>query len=233
MRNMAELMGKEKSGAKQTPKPRLGEPMESGLSEPLKNSGLDGKLIGLMDDFMATTYYPSGNGIPVLWEKVNEMVGMGANPDIRDSRFETVLMHAAAEGETETCRLLLEKGAMVNLKDQDGITALMKAAQNGHHGICELLIEKGARVDTKDWRGMTALHYAASADCSWICRILLESGADLWAKTMAGEEDTAMDYAKASDGLDAFYFLEEWELRKIMGKAANGFLAAFRECIKG
>jgi ankyrin repeat protein len=215
---MAELMRKEKANVKQNvPKPRLGEPIES--------SRLDKELINLLDRFRMSNNQE-------FWAKARELVEMGADPDTRDSGFDPILIHAAAYGETEMCRLLLEKGAMVNLREENGRTALMFAAKKNHHEICELLIEKGASVNATDKHGMTALHFAAIANSAWICRILLESGADQWAVN-PGEKDTAMDWAKAHESMEAYYFLEEWPLRKSIGiEEAKEFVANFRECVK-
>ena len=51
----------------------------------------------------------------------------------------TALMTAAAEGQTEVVRLLLEHGADPGLKDKDGDTAASFARENGHTAVVELL----------------------------------------------------------------------------------------------
>jgi ankyrin repeat protein len=48
-----------------------------------------------------------------------------------DTDGRTALMHAAAEGRTETCKLLISKGADINKGDSFGWTASMVA---GHYG---------------------------------------------------------------------------------------------------
>jgi ankyrin repeat protein len=51
----------------------------------------------------------------------------------------TALMTAAAEGQLEVVRLLLERGADPTLVDTDGDTALSFARQNGHTMVAQLL----------------------------------------------------------------------------------------------
>lgn len=48
-------------------------------------------------------------------------------------------MHAAAEGQLEVVRVLLEYGADPSLKDVDGDNAYIFALRNGHTAVAELL----------------------------------------------------------------------------------------------
>ncbi len=49
------------------------------------------------------------------------------------------LMHAAAEGQLEVAKLLLENGADPSLKDIDGETAALFARNNGHTEVAGLI----------------------------------------------------------------------------------------------
>jgi ankyrin repeat protein len=63
-----------------------------------------------------------------------------ADPNIQDAvESFTPLMHAAAEGQAEVVKVLLEYGADASMTDVDGETATMFAAQNGHTAVIELL----------------------------------------------------------------------------------------------
>ena len=63
-----------------------------------------------------------------------------ADPNIvdHDEHF-SPLMHAAAEGQLEVVRLLLESGADPMLKDIDGETAALFARNNGHTEVAGLI----------------------------------------------------------------------------------------------
>src|SRR4030067_659016 len=67
------------------------------------------------------------------------------------------LVNVSTEGNTETVRALLAKGADVNIKTLKGQTALMAASFGGHPDIVELLLAKGAVANATDVLGGTAL----------------------------------------------------------------------------
>lgn len=73
-------------------------------------------------------------------ETVELLLLWQADPNIadRDERF-TALMHAAAEGQPEVVRALLNNGADPTATDIDGDTALDFAMQNGHQEAAVLL----------------------------------------------------------------------------------------------
>jgi ankyrin repeat protein len=54
-------------------------------------------------------------------------------------------MHAAANGNIDVTKLLVENGADLEAESEDGHTALMYAMEEGHTEIAELLEEAGAR----------------------------------------------------------------------------------------
>ncbi len=62
----------------------------------------------------------------------------------------TPLHDAAAEGSTDTVKLLLASMAKVNPKDIDRRTALDSAAFNGHKGVAEFLLAHGAEANDHD-----------------------------------------------------------------------------------
>ena len=69
----------------------------------------------------------------------------------------TPLISAAAFGQTEAAKLLIEEGANVNLKNNDGATPLFVAAFFGHTEIVKLFLERGADASAKNKKGETPL----------------------------------------------------------------------------
>ena len=91
------------------------------------------------------------------------------------------LLHAAAFGDIDGVRSLLDSGASANARSRDkrGRTALILAAQGGHDDVVEALLEKGARIEDRDKTGHTALNWAAMRGQAATARVLLEGGADV------------------------------------------------------
>jgi len=73
-------------------------------------------------------------------ETVGLLLSKGAEVNVQGAlEGFTALMTAAAEGQLEVVRILLEHGADPSLKDQDGDTAGSFAEENGHAAVVELL----------------------------------------------------------------------------------------------
>jgi len=85
------------------------------------------------------------------------------------------LHSAAASGELEEIRLLLEYGADVNLKDASGRTPLHYAESTD---AVRLLLNSGADVDVSA-NGSTVLHSAARNSNALAIKLQLDSGADI------------------------------------------------------
>lgn len=89
----------------------------------------------------------SRNGSPAI---VAELLNAGANPNKAGVTGVTPLMFAAASGEVESLRLLIEKGAQVNAKENaNEQTALMFAAALNRVDAVKFLIRNGAALDAK------------------------------------------------------------------------------------
>lgn len=71
---------------------------------------------------------------------VKLQIARGADPNARDDRGMSPLMHAAARGHVETCRLLLEAGADPLLLCPEGIDALALARRHGKTTAVEVLL---------------------------------------------------------------------------------------------
>jgi ankyrin repeat protein len=74
--------------------------------------------------------------------------------------FWTVFMRAAASGDIETVRRLVDDGVEVNGQSPNGTTALMAAIKNGREEIAFELVDLGADLTLCDQDGMSAITWA-------------------------------------------------------------------------
>lgn len=107
-----------------------------------------------------------------------ELLGEGADPNVRLGHGKTALMAAAKVGAADLASHLLEYGVDVNARNDNGGTALMFAAIPGHLETMALLIEQGADVNAVGHFNWTALMVAASKGHADSVRLLLRNGAD-------------------------------------------------------
>lgn len=113
--------------------------------------------------------------------------------DIKDSQGSTPLHYAAALGNEEVVKLLLERGANIDAGSSAGDTPLHWAAYSDRILIVGLLIDKGARIDAVNPNGVTPLHMAASAGHVNAAELLIDRGANINAKNIFG--DTPLHWA--------------------------------------
>lgn len=73
-------------------------------------------------------------------ETVRILLDKGAKPNVVDSdEHFSPLMHAAAEGNLDVVKILVEAGADATLKDIDGDDAYSFALQSGHQAVADFL----------------------------------------------------------------------------------------------
>jgi ankyrin repeat protein len=119
-------------------------------------------------------------------------------------------MHAAAFGDLQTMKLLIEEGADVNARNNANATALLWCARDPERA--RLLIEKGADVNAQSKQGRTPLMVAAlKRGNSAIVALLLAKGADPKLKTRRG--DTALHSAASAGNAES--------VRMLLAKSAN------------
>lgn len=90
---------------------------------------------------------------------------------------DTELFEAAAGGNVDRLRQLLDAGADVNTSLSNGITLLAMASFTGKDKIVELLLEKGAQIDKASQTGNTPLYAASFMGNVQIVKLLLEHNA--------------------------------------------------------
>ncbi|WP_374580774.1 ankyrin repeat domain-containing protein [Pseudoduganella sp.] len=85
----------------------------------------------------------------------------------------TALHYAAAAGDLDIMKLLLERHAYIDAESPTGMTPLMLAAREGMEDAANLLLQEGADATLKDraW-GMDAAEFAIRADKPWIAQAI-------------------------------------------------------------
>jgi uncharacterized protein len=81
--------------------------------------------------------------------------GIDLNPDSGLHDVNKPLAYAAAYGNLEIVKLLVEAGADLNGRVAFGDVALIKADENGNNDIVEYLIEQGANANIPNYYGVT------------------------------------------------------------------------------
>lgn len=112
-----------------------------------------------------------------------------------DERGFTPLMWAAAFGEIEIIRYLLDLGADPHILAKERESALSLASTGGYSDIVIWLLDKKVDINSYDWNGGTPLLYAVRGNHAKCAEVLLEHGADLTLEADSGY--TPMDLAVA------------------------------------
>jgi ankyrin repeat protein len=178
---------------------------------------LNSRLIGAADDDGAAIFRAIRKG-DIGYVRAH---AAKAEIEVRDGRGATPLMHAAAFGNFETLKALIDAGADVNARNQMDATALLWAA--GDPEKSRILIERGADVKAQSKQGRTPLMMAAMRPGdSAIVELILSKGADIQARDRFGA--TALSLAARAGDLDTVELLiakgADPNLRDGVGKGA-------------
>jgi uncharacterized protein len=130
---------------------------------------------------------------------VSQLINQGYDVNAANQFFLTPLHMAAANGNAEITRILLEHGAKVDgvvLSAYCPLTPLMQCCyQSGNSEVVRLLVNSRANINAVNpTNKFTALIYAAAYGHLEAVKILLNAGADISAKDNKGK--TAADYAQ-------------------------------------
>lgn len=129
-------------------------------------------------------------------EAIKQHIKAGSDLNVLEpSRGSTPLITAAALGEPEAAKLLIDAGADLNHKNEDGSTALQTAIVFDKTKVAKVLIESGADLTITNNEGSTPLHTAAFFCREEIVKNLLEKGADKSIKNGSGK--TALEIVAA------------------------------------
>ena len=112
---------------------------------------------------------------------VQESVRQGADINCRDSNFQTSLHLAAAQGDDEIVKWLVQEAdAQTDLKDYFGRKPLHIAVINGHLGVVQWLITKGnVDLNQLDGNKRTALYWSVKYRHVEVTQWLLGQGANM------------------------------------------------------
>jgi len=121
-------------------------------------------------------------------EAIRQHIKAGSDLNVLEpSHKSTPLITAAALGDPEATKILIDAGAELNYTNLDGSTALQTATAFGKTDVAKILINAGADLNSINKDGSTALISAAFFCRVKIVKALLEKGADKTIKNKRGK----------------------------------------------
>lgn len=113
---------------------------------------------------------------------------------------EVLLFRAAAAGDVNEVKRLLDRGININAREEEQETPLMYAAAEGKTEVVELLIARGADINALSVNGETALARAVGRRSLETVALLLDRGADIEKAASGG--GTPLMYAAGNSDLE-------------------------------
>ncbi|KAL7964577.1 hypothetical protein HDV63DRAFT_265294 [Trichoderma sp. SZMC 28014] len=111
---------------------------------------------------------------------IKQLIHEGVNPDMKNTRGETPLWHAASNGHEAVVEVLAQRPDVnPDIKNARGETPLWRAATNGHEAVVEVLARRpDVNVNSLSADGQSPLFWPSSRGYERIVAILMEAGAD-------------------------------------------------------
>ena len=137
-----------------------------------------------------------------------------------DEYGQTLLHHAAFDGQADIECLLIDRGADINAVNRNGATALFNTALMNTVDAARVLLEKGANVNAVNYDGETPLHRAVISSVEMV-KLLIDFGAKVDVKDNEGKTPT-----------DIAVMFEKAEVIKLMKGGLDGAIEAYTKAIK-
>jgi len=130
-------------------------------------------------------------------EMTQRVVAAGFDVNAKTDSMQTALHMAAAAGQTDVIKYLIEQGVDVNVQCWSGASAAHTACKYGKLKALKILVDAGASIDKKTWRGSSPAHLAAKHGWVGTLKYLLVLGSPLNVKSyeFSGDGDTVLDLA--------------------------------------
>lgn len=152
----------------------------------------------------APAYARTAYGTPYGW-RGNTYYGAGR---YWGGSVDAQLFAAAANGDVQGCKILVQRGANVDARDAEGLTPLAWAAQYGRVEAARYLISQRANLNPADKWGFTPLMWASQEGQRAMVELLLSKGANPWVMTRTGV--TAHALSRYSGSWHTTALLESW-----------------------
>ena len=113
-------------------------------------------------------------------KKIKDLIDDGANPDVKNTRFGSTVLHFAAQmNDTSLIEYLLHKKAWLLERDCNGSSVLHFAAGEGNTATIAMLVKHGVPIDMEDGQSFPPLFRAIRKSHEQTIRQLIDLKADV------------------------------------------------------